>query len=126
MDRFTRGIAVASARHPWRTIASWVLVLGAVLFLAASGGGSFIDDFAAHGSQSQRANELLDQNFPEAAQGTALVVLQAEDGTTLRSHRDAVTSLVADVGGSRPRRLRGGPVRGRHGVGGRHHRATPS
>ena len=98
MDRFTRGLAVASARHPWRTIASWVLVLGAVVFLATSGGGSFIDDFAAHGSQSQRATELLDQNFPEAAQGTALVVLQAEDGTTLRSHRDAVTSLVADVG----------------------------
>ena len=99
MDRFTRGLAVASARHPWRTIASWVLVLGAVVFLATSGGGSFIDDYAAHGSQSQRATELLDQNFPEAAQGTALVVLRAEDGTTLRSHRDAVTSLVADVGG---------------------------
>ena len=36
MDRFTRGIALASARHPWRTITSWVLVLGAVFVLAAS------------------------------------------------------------------------------------------
>jgi RND superfamily putative drug exporter len=97
MDRFTRRIAVASARHPWRTLTSWLLVLGAVFFLAASG-GSFVDDFAAHGSQSQRANELLAENFPEAAQGSALVVLQAEDGTTLRSHRDAVTALVGDVG----------------------------
>ena len=45
MDRFTRGIAMTSARHPWRTIAGWVLVMGTVFFLAASGGGTFADDF---------------------------------------------------------------------------------
>ena len=45
MDRFTRGIAMTSARHPWRTVATWVLVMGTALFLAASGGGTFTDDF---------------------------------------------------------------------------------
>ena len=84
MDRFTRGIAMASARHPWRTIATWVVVLGAVFALAASGGGTFTDDFTAPGSQSARALELLDENFPEAAKGKALVVFAAEDGETLR------------------------------------------
>ena len=33
MDRFTRGMAIASARRPWRTIAAWVVVMGTVLFL---------------------------------------------------------------------------------------------
>ena len=75
MDRFTRGLAIASARHPWRTITSWVLVLGAVFVLAASGGGTFADDFSSPGSQSDRATRLLGENFPEAAKGTALVVL---------------------------------------------------
>ena len=95
MDRFTRGIAMASARHPWRTIATWVLVMGTVLFLAASGGGTFADDFAAPGSQSARALELLDENFPEAAKGKALVVFAAEDGETLEDHR-AEIALGAD------------------------------
>jgi RND superfamily putative drug exporter len=58
---------MASARHPWRTFASWILALVAMFFLAASGGGTFADDFSAKGSQSARAMELLDENFPDAA-----------------------------------------------------------
>jgi RND superfamily putative drug exporter len=99
MDRFTRSVALASARHPWRTFTSWILVLGAVLFLAASGGGTFKDDFSAKGSQSARALELLNENFPDAAKGKALVVLAAEDGTTLEAHRADVESVLGDVAG---------------------------
>jgi RND superfamily putative drug exporter len=97
MNRFTRGIAMASARHPWRTIATWIVVMGTVLFLAAIGGGTFVDDFASPGSQSERALELLDQNFPEAAKGQALVVLASEDGEPLASHRAAIESVLAEV-----------------------------
>ena len=97
MDRFTRTIAMASARRPWRTVAAWVLVMGTVLFVGATAGGTFADDFAAPGSESERAMELLDQSFPEAAKGTALVVFAAEDGETLQSHREAITSVLADV-----------------------------
>jgi RND superfamily putative drug exporter len=98
MDRFTRGIAAVSARHPWRTIAAWVLVLGAVFFLAASGGGTFTDDFSSPGSQSDRALKLLDENFPDAAQGEALVVLEARDGT-LGDQRDQVAAVLGEVAG---------------------------
>ncbi len=97
MDRFTRGIAMTSARRPWRTIATWVLVMGAVLFLGASGGGTFTDDFAAPGSQSSRALELLNENFPEAAKGNAMVVFAAEDGETLEAHRAEIASVLTDV-----------------------------
>ncbi|GAB3764954.1 RND superfamily putative drug exporter [Nocardioides ginsengisegetis] len=97
MDRFTRGIATASARHPWRTITSWVLVLGAVFFLAAAGGGTFTDDFSAPGSQSARAMELLNQNFPDAAKGSAMVVLEAQDGTTLADQRGQVATVLGGV-----------------------------
>jgi RND superfamily putative drug exporter len=97
MDRFTRGIALASARHPWRTITSWVLVLGAVFVLAASGGGTFADDFSSPGSQSDRATRLLTENFPEAAKGSALVVLQAQSGTTLAGERGQVEAILSDV-----------------------------
>ncbi|HEX5090656.1 MAG TPA: MMPL family transporter [Nocardioides sp.] len=97
MNRFTRTVAMASARHPWRTIASWVLVLVAVLFLAASGGGTFADDFSAKGSQSERAMRLLTASFPEAAKGKVLVVLAADQGSTLDAHGAQVESVLSDV-----------------------------
>ena len=97
MDRFTRGIAAVSARHPWRTLTSWVLVLAGVFFLAAAGGGTFADDFSSPGSQSDRATRLLIENFPAAAQGTALVVLEAPGGTTLADDRDQVAAVLNDV-----------------------------
>ncbi len=98
MDRFTRGIASAAARHPWRTIATWVVVLGAVFALASSGGGSFIDAFSAKGSQSERALQLLEDKFPEATRASALVVFAVDDGGgTLQDQQQAVDTVLADV-----------------------------
>ena len=99
MNRFTRTIAMASAAHPWRTIAGWAVVLVAMLFLASSGGGTFSEDFAAKGSQSDRARQLLTENFPEAAKGTALVVFEASEGSTLDSHRADLETVLGDVAG---------------------------
>jgi putative drug exporter of the RND superfamily len=100
MDRFTRSIAMASARHPWRTIASWVVVLGAVFALAGSGGGGFIDDFTAKGSQSARAMQLLEDRFPEATHAQALVVFAANAGETLQSHQQPVDAVLTHVAGA--------------------------
>src|SRR5690242_13833132 len=97
MDRFTRGIALASARHPWRTIASWVLVVVAMFAAAGAAGGAFADDFAVPGSQSAQATQLLDDNFPEAAKGTAMVVFQAEDGTTIAQQRQDLAAVLSEV-----------------------------
>jgi RND superfamily putative drug exporter len=88
---------MSSARHPWRTIATWILVMGALLFLGAGSGSTFTDDFASPGSQSARAMELLEGNFPEAAKGRAMVVFAAEDGDTLEGNREAVASVLTDV-----------------------------
>ena len=97
MDRFTRGIAMTSARHPWRTIAGWVLVMATVFFLAATGGGTFTEQFGVPDSQSARALDLLDEGFPEAAKGKVLVVFAAEDGETLESHRADVAAVLTEV-----------------------------
>ena len=97
MNRFTRSIAMVSARHPWRTIASWIVVLGAVFVLAGSGGGHFIDAFSAKGSQSERAMQLLEDKFPEATRAQALVVFAVDDGQTLESKRHAVEEVLTDV-----------------------------
>ena len=97
MHKLTRGIASASARHPWRTITAWLAVTGAVFFLAIAAGGTFVDDFSSPGSQSATALELLDESFPEAAKGSAMVVLAAHDGTTLDEHQDEIAQVLDDV-----------------------------
>jgi RND superfamily putative drug exporter len=97
MNRLTRAVAMASARHPWRTIASWVLTVAAVFFLAAVGGGTFVDDFSAPGSQSSRAMDLVNSNFPDAAKGQALVVFEAPDGATLEQDEVGVAAALEKV-----------------------------
>ena len=97
MHKLTRSIASASARHPWRTITSWLAFMGAVFFLAGAAGGTFVDDFSSPGSQSAKALDLLEDNFPEAAKGSAMVVLSARDGTTLTDHRDAIADVLDEV-----------------------------
>src|SRR3954447_1495647 len=97
MNRLTRTVAMASARHPWRTVTSWILLLGALLVFAATVGGTFADDFSAKGSQSERAMQLLSHDFPEAAKGQALVVLAADPGSSLQDQRAEVEAVLADV-----------------------------
>ncbi|MBJ7356095.1 MMPL family transporter [Nocardioides sp.] len=99
MNRFTRRIAMTSARHPWRTIASWALLLGGIFFLAGAGGGTFSEDFSVPDSQSGQARAMLEESFPEAAKATAMVVLAAEDGETLESHAADISDVLADVAG---------------------------
>ena len=113
MNRFTRSIAMASARHPWRTIASWVVVLGAVFVLAGSGGGTFIDDFSAQGSQSEQAMQLLEDTLPRGGQGHR--PWSSSPSTTASRWRPsgpAVDAVLADVGRGRPRRVVGDPFAG--------------
>jgi RND superfamily putative drug exporter len=99
MNRFTRAIAMSSARHPWRTIATWVAVLAGMFVLAGAAGGTFADDFAAKGSQSDRAMNLINDSFPEAAKGKAIVVFEAQDGTTINQDRDDVAQVLTEVEG---------------------------
>jgi putative drug exporter of the RND superfamily len=99
MHQLIRGIASASARHPWRTITAWLAVTGAVFALALAAGGTFVDDFSSPGSQSATALELLDEGFPEAAKGSAMVVLAARDDTTLDDHEETIAQVLDDVSG---------------------------
>ena len=117
MNRFTRGIASAAARHPWRTIATWVVVLGAVFALAGSGGGGFIDAFSAKGSQSERALRLLEDKFPEATRASALVVFAVDDGDDAAGPAAGRRRRPGRRGRGRPCRGRGRPLRVRDHLG---------
>ena len=97
MHKLVRRLGDASARRPWVTILTWVVALGVVMTLAGSVGGDFVDDLVAPGSQSEEAMRLLDERFPEAAGGSALVVFATEAGQPLDVHRDVIVATTARV-----------------------------
>jgi putative drug exporter of the RND superfamily len=97
MNRFTRRVGAASARRPWRTLAAWAVVAAAVLMLAGTVGGAFVDDLVAPGSQSERAMDLLGDRFPEAAGGSAMAVFAVDEGGTLDSRRELIHAALARI-----------------------------
>lgn len=97
MYRITRRLGDASARRPKRVVALWLMALAAFAVLSGAAGGTPVDDFVAPGSQSARAQELLQERFPDAANGRALAVFAAPAGDSLEAHSAAITAALADV-----------------------------
>jgi hypothetical protein len=91
----TRRLGDFSARRPWAVIGVWLAALATMVILAGAAGGTFADDFSAPGSQSRQAQQLLEDRFPDAANGTALAVLIAKPGDTIEAHRAAVSDALA-------------------------------
>ncbi|MFF3708642.1 MMPL family transporter [Streptomyces phaeochromogenes] len=79
----------------------WIAVLAAVGIGAASASSSTSDTFAIPGTQSQKALDLLEKEFPQASAdgATARVVFEAPAGQKLTSaaHKAEVESLVGDL-----------------------------
>ena len=92
MSRFLYRLGGFSARHPWRVIAAWAAAAVVVLGLAGTFGGSLNDDYVIPGTSSQRAYDMLREDFPAFSGADARVVVHADAG-----HR-------------RPGRPRGGPA----------------
>ncbi len=97
MSGFLEGLGRWCARHPWRTIAAWVLVAIVVGGLAASAKG-YSDNFTIPGTESQHATDLLKEKFPAQAGATAQVVMHSTDGAlTDPKNAAAITAALADV-----------------------------
>ena len=79
MSGFLERLGRSCARHPWRTIGTWILLAVVVGVLAANASG-YSESFTIPGTESQRATDLLKERFPAQAGATAQVVLHSTDG----------------------------------------------
>ncbi|MGC0373008.1 MMPL family transporter [Streptomyces sp. SAI-229] len=79
----------------------WIAVLAAVGIGAMSSTGSTTDSFTLPGTQSQKAIDLLGEEFPQASASgaTARVVLEAPEGQKLDSdaNKSEIESLLAEL-----------------------------
>ncbi|MFC7183010.1 MMPL family transporter, partial [Kitasatospora paranensis] len=86
------------ARHAWRTVAAWVLLLVAVGVADARWGGTYADSFSLPGTGTQTGTDLLKAHGSAGVGGiTAPVVIRSDDGA-LTDHRAAIASAVTALG----------------------------
>lgn len=89
-------LGLASARHPWRTIVAWVLVIVAVGAAATTLGGALRDNWDVPGARAQKGLEQVREHFPAAGGSSAQVVLH-DDRALDRRTVDAVTKELEGV-----------------------------
>jgi uncharacterized membrane protein YdfJ with MMPL/SSD domain len=98
----TQALALASARHPWRTIGLWVVcvVVAAVAIGALLGGALTTEGNPTNNPQSERAKDALSRAFPATASAavTDIVVVRSPRYTVeAPQFRALVRALAATV-----------------------------
>jgi putative drug exporter of the RND superfamily len=82
MKLWTQSLAAASARHPWRTLGAWlvVIVLGVVAIASLLGGSLTTEGAPTNNPQSERADESRLQAFPPDPETAVsdIVVIRSE------------------------------------------------
>ncbi|SOD64357.1 putative drug exporter of the RND superfamily [Streptomyces zhaozhouensis] len=73
----------AAFRRRGRVVAVWLLLLGLLGGAAAAFSGTMTDDFTMPGTESQRAMDALERDFPQASGAAGTVVVAAPEGETL-------------------------------------------
>ena len=98
MSRLLYRLGHFSGRHPWRILATWVLVAVAAFMLNGSIGGAPDESFSLPGAESQRAADALEDRFPQESLNSSNVLFHAESGLnepdTKRAVQEAVTQLA--------------------------------
>jgi RND superfamily putative drug exporter len=84
------------ATHPWRTIASWIGIVAALILLNGAFGGKLIDDFKLPGSDFQKATDLLNAKFGAEKGDSLQLVFAAPQGQRLDTpqRREAIAHVV--------------------------------
>jgi putative drug exporter of the RND superfamily len=75
--------ARANARHPWRVVASWLVILVVLIGLVGAVGGSLKDEFEIPGSDTQKATDLIEKEFTEEEGSVLNIVFAAPRGQRL-------------------------------------------
>src|SRR3712207_377426 len=87
-------LADVAFRHRGRTVLAWLAVLGLAVVLTSAFGGDFEADYSAPGSDSSKAQALLEERFPAQAGDMIDVVVRADGGVTRAGVRADVEALL--------------------------------
>ena len=93
------GWARACAAHPRRVLLSWLGIVVVLIALVATVGGGLRDEFEIPGSDTQRATDLIEQEFATEQGGVLNVVFAAPDGERLdtEERKAAIEAAVQEL-----------------------------
>ena len=85
-------------KHRWVVVIAWVIILAGMLVGSKSLGWNTSNNMTLNGTGSQDATNLLNDRWPEAANGSIPVVLGAPGGTTISDsqYTDAINETVSN------------------------------
>lgn len=92
----TRWARFASS-NPRKVVGGWVALLVLLGGLAGAFGGTFVDAFSIPGTESQKALDLLNENFPSAAGDSATIVFQSSAGITDPNNQAAIEQILTEA-----------------------------
>jgi RND superfamily putative drug exporter len=87
----------ASFRRRGLVVVLWLVALAALGVAAATFRGPSSSDFSIPGTESQRAIDTLQREFPEASGATGTIVVVAPPGRQLTQDRAVVQALVGEA-----------------------------
>src|SRR5262245_62453664 len=90
-------LAGLAFRRRGTVLIAWVAALVIAIGLSAAFGGEFSTNASAPGSDSERAQRLLEERFPAQSGDTVQVVVRADDVTSAEV-RGEVTALLGELG----------------------------
>ena len=97
MSHFLYRIGNFAGRHPWRVIAAWIFIAGAIFMLNSSQGGENDESFSLPGSESQRAADIIEDRFPQETLYVSNVIFHSEDGLTGPATKAAIEQAVEQL-----------------------------
>src|SRR5262245_22529465 len=85
------------AAHPWRVVLAWLGILAALIVLVVTVGGGLKDEFDIPGSETQKATDLIENEFASEQGGVLNLVFAAPEGQRLDTpeRKAAVMRAVA-------------------------------
>src|SRR4051794_26637456 len=95
-------LGTAAARHWRRTLLLAIVLIVGIAALGSSLGAGFVDDYRTPGVDSTKAQELLQQRFPQASGANAQLVFAGNRATVTGAgvqHTLAAVARQPHVGG---------------------------
>ena len=90
-------LAAASYRRRRLVLVAWLVGAVAVIGLSTAFAGEYSADYSAHGSDSDQAQQLLDERFPARAGQSIDVVVRSTGPVAAPEVRSAIDALLAEV-----------------------------
>jgi putative drug exporter of the RND superfamily len=86
-----------AGRRPWRVISAWLVIAAAAVLLNMSVGGAPDESFTLPGAESQRAADLIHDDFPQKTLYSSNVIFHSEEGLTSPVKKAAIQAAVAEL-----------------------------